>query len=344
LSAPEKASEEIAVELKSVTHRFGAVQALENVSFSVKAGEFFGMLGPSGSGKTTCLRILAGFEQPSVGEVLINGKPVAGLPPHERDVHTVFQDYALFPHMTVAQNIGFPLMIAKVPAAERAYRVATMLERIKLQGFGDRRPGELSGGQRQRVALARSLIDGPSVLLLDEPLGALDLKLREEMQRELKDLQRGFGITFIFVTHDQSEALAMSDRLVVFDKGRVEQIGTPGEVYEHPRTAFVANFVGSANLIAGAVAASLPGAPPRFAIRQERIAVAAPESTPAPGLLRLTGTLIDTQYLGADCRYTLKLAGGTLLHAMMRGHRSGLKTGEAAAADFAPADMIPLSS
>lgn len=334
-----------AVELRNVTRRFGAVTALDGISFAVGQGEFFGMLGPSGSGKTTCLRMIAGFDVPGTGEVLIAGKSVGNLPPYERDAHTVFQDYALFPHMTVADNVAFPLMIAKVAKAERATRAEAMLERVKLGGFGGRKPSELSGGQRQRVALARALIDQPSVLLLDEPLGALDLKLREDMQRELKELQRSLGITFIFVTHDQGEALGMSDRVAVFNNGRIEQIGTPDDIYDRPASEFVATFVGSANVLDGAPIGK-PGR--RFALRPERVRLYAPERAPLTDL-KLRGTLRDAQHLGADTRFSVALDGGATLHATLRhGDTEEIaaraRVGQAIIAVFARADLKPLTS
>ena len=335
---------EIAVELKDVTHRYGDVTALNNVNLTVNKGEFFAMLGPSGSGKTTCLRIIAGFEQPTSGHVHLAGEEVTLLPANRRAVHTVFQDYALFPHMTVAQNIAFPLMLAGVGKEERLRRAEEMLERVKLAGFGARRPAALSGGQRQRVALARALIDHPPVLLLDEPLGALDLKLREEMQRELKSLQRSLDTTFIFVTHDQGEALGMSDRIAVFNRGRIEQIGAPEDIYERPRTAFVSTFVGSANLVEGPRAAALDGAPPRFAIRPERVRLADLASRPPDGTFRVAGKLIDSQYLGAAVRVTLALEDGSEFHITMRHGevaedrlRSGL--GQDFAAEFSRNDI-----
>jgi len=220
-----------AVTFEKVKKRFDSVVAVDNVDLEIADGEFFAMLGPSGSGKTTCLRMIAGFELPSSGRILLHGQDVWGLPPYDRDVNTVFQDYALFPHMTVADNVGYSLMVRKSPEADRRRRVEEALALVRLEGFGGRKPSQLSGGQRQRVALARALINRPSVLLLDEPLGALDLKLRQAMQTELKALQREVGITFIFVTHDQEEALTMSDRLAVFNHGRVEQAGTPADVY-----------------------------------------------------------------------------------------------------------------
>src|ERR1700753_4318282 len=253
-----------AVSFQSVSRHYGAVKAVDDVSFDILDGEFFAMLGPSGSGKTTCLRRIAGFEQPTGGAVAIHGQDVNGVPPYDRDVHTVFQDYALFPHMTVLENVAYGLMIRKVSKRERQQRAAEMLGMVALPGFGGRKPSQLSGGQRQRVALARALVNHPSVLLLDEPLGALDLKLREQMQMELKAIQRRVGITFIYVTHDQGEALSMSDRVAVFNNGRIEQMASPAELYEHPRTAFVAGFVGISNLVAGALAHRLAGADPSF--------------------------------------------------------------------------------
>ena len=229
-----------AVRLVGVTKTFGDVVAVDDIDLDIVDGEFFALLGPSGSGKTTMLRMIAGFELPTAGAILLQGVDVTHRPPFDRDVNTVFQDYALFPHMTVEQNVGYGLMVKKVKKAERRRFVTDALERVRLGGYGKRKPSQLSGGQRQRVALARALVNRPKVLLLDEPLGALDLKLREEMQVELKTIQRDVGITFIFVTHDQEEALTMSDRIAVFNHGRIEQVGTPAEVYEHPSTRFVA--------------------------------------------------------------------------------------------------------
>ena len=275
-----------AVSFRQVSRHFGEVRAVDDVSFDIADGEFFSMLGPSGSGKTTCLRLIAGFEQPTAGEVVIHGRNMAGVPPYERDVNTVFQDYALFPHMTVAENVAYGLMIRRVPKAERQAAAEEMLAMVALGGLGGRRPSQLSGGQRQRVALARALVNKPRVLLLDEPLGALDLKLREQMQVELKAIQRQVGITFIYVTHDQGEALSMSDRIAVFNKGRIEQIGSPAEIYEHPASAFVAGFVGVSNLVSGAGRAAIPGVPPAFSIRPEKIHIAAPGSAGARRCLR----------------------------------------------------------
>src|SRR5437763_3163837 len=246
-AAESAGSGEAAVRLEGVTKRFGDVTAVDGVDLDVREGEFFSMLGPSGSGKTTCLRMIAGFENPSEGRIFLGGRDVSGLPPYERDVNTVFQDYALFPHMTVAENVAYGLVVAKVPRNERTTRTADALEMVRLPDYGKRKPAALSGGQRQRVALARSLVMRPKVLLLDEPLGALDLKLRHQMQIELKHIQQTVGITFIYVTQDQQEAPTVSDRLAVFNKGQIEQLGTPADVYERPATGFVAGFVGTSN-------------------------------------------------------------------------------------------------
>lgn len=311
-----------AVSFQSVSRHYGAVRAVDDVSFDILDGEFFAMLGPSGSGKTTCLRLIAGFEQPTSGTVAIHGKSVAGVPPYDRDVNTVFQDYALFPHMTVLDNVAYGLMIKKVPSAERRKRAGEMLDMVALGGFGGRKPSQLSGGQRQRVALARALVNRPSVLLLDEPLGALDLKLREQMQVELKAIQRQVGITFIYVTHDQGEALSMSDRIAVFNQGRIEQLAAPQELYERPRTAFVAGFVGISNLLSPDVAARLTGQSGPCSIRPERIHIqAAGSDIPADQVgsaMSAQGSLISVLYLGAGSRYDVALAGGGHLTVMLQ--------------------------
>jgi putative spermidine/putrescine transport system ATP-binding protein len=300
-----------AVSFRGVSRHFGAVRAADDLSFEIADGEFFAMLGPSGSGKTTCLRLIAGFEQPTSGGILVHGRPMAGVPPYERDVNTVFQDYALFPHMTVAENVAYGLMIRRVPRPERERRAAEMLAMVALEGLGERRPAQLSGGQRQRVALARALVNRPSVLLLDEPLGALDLKLREQMQVELKAIQRQVGITFVYVTHDQGEALSMSDRVAVFNRGRIEQIGSPAEIYEHPATAFVAGFVGVSNLLSGPAATAVTGRPDPVAIRPEKIHMAAAGSAPPAATAGGTrGTIAAVLYFGASTRYLVALEGG----------------------------------
>jgi putative spermidine/putrescine transport system ATP-binding protein len=297
-----------AVTLSNVTKSFGDVLAVDEVSLDIADGEFFSMLGPSGSGKTTCLRMIAGFETPTSGAVLLHGADVSGLPPYDRDVNTVFQDYALFPHMTVSENVAYSLMVKKVAAADREARVQDALAMVHLEGFSERKPSQLSGGQRQRVALARALINRPSVLLLDEPLGALDLKLRQAMQIELKTLQRDVGITFIYVTHDQEEALTMSDRLAVFNHGEVEQVGTPSEIYESPRNAFVAGFVGTSNVISGDLAARLTGSPAPFTVRPEKISRSG--LADGPDVVSTDGVIAEAVYLGMYTRYRVRLDNG----------------------------------
>jgi spermidine/putrescine transport system ATP-binding protein len=317
-----------AVEVVGVSKRFGdgpdAVIALDEVSLALRPNELFTLLGPSGCGKTTLLRLVAGFEQPSAGEILIAGRPVAGLPPNRRPVNTVFQSYALFPHMTVAQNIAFGLEMRRRPAGEIRETVAAMLALVRLEGLEQRRPAQLSGGQQQRVALARALANRPEVLLLDEPLSALDLKLRKEMQVELKRIQHETGLAFIFVTHDQGEALAMSDRIAVMSKGRVLQIGTPAAIYEHPTDRFVADFIGEINFLQATVLEVEPGAarvrlasgavrraqlPPAMrpagevtlAVRPERLALA-----PADDAAAFLGAIAAVTYLGAETLYEVQ--------------------------------------
>ena len=308
----------IAVTFRAVSRHYGAVRAVDDVSFDILDGEFFAMLGPSGSGKTTCLRLIAGFEQPTSGTVAIHGRDVAGVPPYDRDVNTVFQDYALFPHMTVAENVAYGLMIKKVPAADRARRAEEMLAMVKLAGFGARKPSQLSGGQRQRVALARALVNRPSVLLLDEPLGALDLKLREQMQVELKSIQRQVGITFIYVTHDQGEALSMSDRVAVFNQGKVEQVASPGELYERPKTEFVAGFVGVSNLLQDEAAMAVTGAARACSVRPEKIHLAPAGSTTPATAMKIEGEVESLLYLGANTRFDIRLPGGGHLAVMQQ--------------------------
>ena len=294
-----------AVSFTQVSRHFGDVRAVDDVSFEVRDGEFFAMLGPSGSGKTTCLRLIAGFEEPDAGEIALHGQSMLGVPPYDRHVNTVFQDYALFPHMSVLDNVAYGLMVRGVAKAARHRRAQEMLELVALGGLGVRRPAALSGGQRQRVALARALITEPEVLLLDEPLGALDLKLRQQMQTELKALQRQVGITFVYVTHDQEEALGMSDRLAVFNLGRVEQIGTPEEIYERPATAFVAGFVGASNIVDAEAAERLIGQRRAFSLRPERIRIGAA----ADGGHAVAGTVASVQYHGASTRIEVALDG-----------------------------------
>lgn len=302
-----------AVAFEKVTKRFDTTTAVEGVDLDIADGEFFAMLGPSGSGKTTCLRMIAGFEVPTSGRILLHGTDVANQPPYDRDVNTVFQDYALFPHMNVAQNVEYSLMVKKVAQPERRRRVEEALALVRLEKFGGRKPAQLSGGQRQRVALARALINRPSVLLLDEPLGALDLKLRQAMQSELKALQREVGITFIFVTHDQEEALTMSDRLAVFNLGKVEQVGTPSEVYESPLNPFVAGFVGTSNIIAGDLALMITGRVDAFTVRPEKISVLPAGAPPAAGTHTIGGLVTEAVYLGAFTRLRVAVTGGELL-------------------------------
>jgi putative spermidine/putrescine transport system ATP-binding protein len=307
-----------AVALEGVVKRFGDVAAVDGVSLEVRPGEFFSLLGPSGSGKTTCLRMIAGFEQPTEGRILLDGRDVSDLPPFDRDVNTVFQDYALFPHMTVAQNVGYGLLVRKVAKNERNRRIAEALEMVRLEHLGNRKPGQLSGGQRQRVALARSLVMRPKVLLLDEPLGALDLKLRQAMQIELKEIQQGVSLTFIYVTHDQEEALTMSDRLAVFNQGKVEQVGSPAEVYELPGTAFVAGFIGVSNVLEGEVATRITGDDHAFTVRPEKIAIVPLGTAVDDAHCTATGRVREVVYLGAITRYIVELDGGGELVVMQQ--------------------------
>ncbi|MFC4532882.1 ABC transporter ATP-binding protein [Sphaerisporangium dianthi] len=305
----------VAVRLRGLRKSFGAVEAVAGVDLEITDGEFFAMLGPSGSGKTTVLRMIAGFESPTAGTVELGGRDVTRLAPFERDVNTVFQDYALFPHMSVLQNVEYGLRVKKVPKAERRERAVEALTAVRLPGFEARRPSQLSGGQRQRVALARALVNRPRVLLLDEPLGALDLKLREEMQVELKQIQRQVGVTFLFVTHDQEEALTMSDRVAVFDRGAIEQVGTPAEVYERPATPFVAEFVGTSNLIAGEAAKAVLGKEGTYSVRPEKLRLVLDVDAPVGGEEHsATGTIAEVVYAGASTRFVVDLdAGGRLI-------------------------------
>jgi putative spermidine/putrescine transport system ATP-binding protein len=305
-SAQVEASASVAIRLAGLRKTYGDVVALDGVDLTINTGEFFTMLGPSGSGKTTMLRVIAGFERPDSGHVELHGDDVTRRPPYDRDVNTVFQDYALFPHMSVRENIEYGLRIQKIDRTTRRKRAADTLEMVGLAGLGDRKPLQLSGGQRQRVALARAIVNEPGVLLLDEPLGALDLKLRQGMQIELKRIQREVGITFVYVTHDQEEALTMSDRVAVFNRGRIEQVGSPVDVYDRPTTEFVAGFVGVSNVI------SRGGR--TVAIRPERIELLDAGSAATAGAVAEPGTITDAVFLGVLTRYTVSLdAGGTLI-------------------------------
>ena len=289
------------IRLRSLRKTYGDVAAVDGIDLDVGRGEFFTLLGPSGSGKTTTLRMIAGFERPDGGEVQLGGRDVSRLPPFERDVNTVFQDYALFPHMTVQQNVEYGLRVKRVPKPKRRERATEALRIVRLEGYGDRKPSQLSGGQRQRVALARAIVNTPRALLLDEPLGALDLKLRQELQIELKAIQQQLGMTFVYVTHDQEEALTMSDRIAVFNQGRIEQLGPPAELYEHPATEFVAGFIGTSNVI------ERDGR--RFTVRPEKIRLLSEDAADGePGVVRAA------VYLGALTRFVVELdKGGNLV-------------------------------
>ena len=296
---------EVDVRVAGLRKRYGDVTAVDGVDLEIRRGEFFTMLGPSGSGKTTTLRVIAGFERPDEGRIELAGRDVSSLPPYARDVNTVFQDYALFPHMTVQENVEYGLRVKKVARAERRQRAGEALVLVRLEGYGSRKPSQLSGGQRQRVALARAIVNRPQALLLDEPLGALDLKLRQELQVELKRIQQELGITFIYVTHDQEEALTMSDRLAVFNEGRIEQLGAPADVYEHPASEFIAGFVGVSNV--------LERNGRRFTVRPEKIRLLAAGDAPRAGATVEDGTIENVVYVGSITRFHVRLdAGGEL--------------------------------
>lgn len=335
-----------AIEFREVSRTYGEVRAVDRVSLEIGEGEFFAMLGPSGSGKTTCLRLIAGFEAPDNGQILLDGQDVTEKPPYERDVNTVFQDYALFPHMNVLENVAYGPRVRKAPRDEQQRRAMEMLELVKLGQMAVRRPSQLSGGQRQRVSLARALINQPRVLLLDEPLGALDLKLREEMQIELKNLQRRLGITFVFVTHDQGEALSMADRVAVFNQGRIEQLDTPRGLYARPATAFVARFVGSANVVEGELAQRLSGKAQAFAVRPENIRVQTPAQAVPPESVNCAGTVLDIQYHGAVSRWQVKLDTGEVFAASLAEHNGdGLHPiGSKVMLVWSHGDAVPLAA
>ncbi|MFN8223591.1 MAG: ABC transporter ATP-binding protein [Gaiellales bacterium] len=293
------------IRIRGLVKRYGDVVAVGGVDLEINRGEFFTMLGPSGSGKTTTLRMIAGFEKPDAGAISLGGRDVSGLPPFDRDVNTVFQDYALFPHMTVQENVEYGLRVKKVAKATRRERATEALRTVRLEGYGDRKPSALSGGQRQRVALARAIVNRPQALLLDEPLGALDLKLRHELQIELKQLQQQLGMTFVYVTHDQEEALTMSDRIAVFNRGRIEQIGSPSEMYEHPATRFVAGFIGTSNLL------ERDGR--TFTVRPEKIRVLGEDvGEGEPGVVQAA------VYLGASTKLVVALDRGGELTAVQQ--------------------------
>jgi putative spermidine/putrescine transport system ATP-binding protein len=301
------------VRLDGVTKRFGDTIAVDALDLQVSRGEFFSLLGPSGSGKTTCLRMIAGFEEPTSGRVFLRDRDVTRLPPYERDVNTVFQDYALFPHMTVSENVEYGLRVKGIGKQVRRQKAEEALALVRLDPFGSRKPAALSGGQRQRVALARALVNEPRVLLLDEPLGALDLKLRQQMQIELKSIQEKVGLTFIYVTHDQEEALTMSDRIAVMNQGRIEQVGPPAEVYERPASAFVAGFVGVSNLLEPEVALQITGVAAPVTIRPEKIRLGEPGDPVAANECSATGRIADVVYVGAATRFIVELEAGARL-------------------------------
>jgi putative spermidine/putrescine transport system ATP-binding protein len=310
-----------AVTFKNVSRIFGKVRAVDNVSLQIASGEFFAMLGPSGCGKTTSLRLIAGFEQPDTGDVELFGDSATGIPPYKRNVNTVFQDYALFPHMTIRDNVAYGLMVKGIGRNDRYRKAEEALRLVALPDYGDRRPGQLSGGQRQRVALARALVNEPKVLLLDEPLGALDLKLREQMQVELKTLQRKLGITFVFVTHDQGEALSMADRVAVFNQGKIVQIATPAELYERPATRFVADFVGSSNVLSP----EFTGLKHWASLRPEKIAVLRDNQRAASGTLSYEARISGVHYQGAVTRLNTVTPDGTQVNVSAPGgHQWGV--------------------
>ncbi|MGX5664512.1 ABC transporter ATP-binding protein [Rhizobium daejeonense] len=319
-----------AVEFSQVSRHFGTVKAVDAVDLVIAPGEFFAMLGPSGSGKTTCLRLIAGFEQPTSGHIEIFGETAEGVPPYRRNVNTVFQDYALFPHLNILDNVAYGLMVKGVEKSERLQMAEQALDLVKLPGYGARKPGQLSGGQRQRVALARALVNKPKVLLLDEPLGALDLKLRERMQEELKTLQRSLGITFIFVTHDQGEALSMADRVAVFNEGKIVQAGTPEEIYNRPKTRFVADFVGSSNVLSPAETKKLGGDEKWSSLRPEAIRLVSDNGLPA--------TVRSHSFLGAATRVAVTV-NGISLNIMVPAGQPVPAVGDSTAIGWKPADL-----
>jgi putative spermidine/putrescine transport system ATP-binding protein len=330
-----------AVRFVNVSRRFGSVRAVDGVTLDIVEGEFFAMLGPSGSGKTTCLRLIAGFEQPDEGHIEIFGETAEGVPPYKRNVNTVFQDYALFPHMTVGENVAYGLMIKGVGRADREAKARAALSLVKLAGYEDRHPAQLSGGQRQRVALSRALVNGPKVLLLDEPLGALDLKLREQMQEELKALQKEIGITFIFVTHDQGEALSMADRVAIFSEGRIVQVGSPTDIYERPRCRFVADFVGSSNVLSPTFCSGHGAAASWTSLRPEKVRVFAPDENVPAGHAHADGTIKMISYQGSVTRFSVD-TGGRRITAEMPADGADFKEGESVRLIWPKSTMVTM--
>ncbi|MEU4218166.1 ABC transporter ATP-binding protein [Actinoplanes sp. NPDC026623] len=335
-----------AIKLTGLRKTFGPTVAVDGVDLEIADGEFFAMLGPSGSGKTTVLRMIAGFEQPTAGTIELAGADVTAAAPFQRDVTTVFQDYALFPHLSVRQNVEYGLAVRGIGRTARRERAEQALDSVRMAGLGERKPGQLSGGQRQRVALARALVVRPRVLLLDEPLGALDLKLRQQMQVELKQLQRDAGITFVFVTHDQEEALTMSDRIAVFNHGRIAQVGTAAEIYEQPRTEFVAGFVGASTVLTGQAAVDVIGLEGTFVVRPERVRLS--PATAEPGR-QAAGTIAEVVYLGATTRYLVDLESGPRITASepntgADAAAAGQRRGEQVLVSIRPGDVVALQA
>ena len=332
-----------AIRLTGLTREFGSVVAVDRLDLEIARGEFFCMLGPSVSGKTTVMRLIAGFEQPTSGTVELFGEDVTAKAPFDRNVNTVFQDYALFPHMNVLDNVTYGLRVRGASKKDRRARGMKALESVRLEHLADRMPSQLSGGQRQRVALARATVVEPSVLLLDEPLGALDLKLREQMQVELKQIQRDLGITFVFVTHDQEEALTLSDRVAVFNQGRIEQIGSPEELYERPASRFVADFVGTSNLFDDALSRRILGRPGEHSIRPEKLAIATGPAT-AAGTRSAAGTVVETIYLGGSTRVVIDLDGGYRIAALEQNIRGrGESRGDQVFVHWRDDDVVSLA-
>jgi putative spermidine/putrescine transport system ATP-binding protein len=326
----------VAVRFQNASRHFGAVRAVDDLTLDIMEGEFFALLGPSGSGKTTCLRLIAGFDQPTAGHIEIFGETAEGVPPYKRNVNTVFQDYALFPHMTVLDNVAYGLMVKGVDKASRHRKAQDALKLVALPDYGERRPGQLSGGQRQRVALARALVNEPKVLLLDEPLGALDLKLREQMQVELKSLQRSLGITFVFVTHDQGEALSMSDRVAIFNQGRIVQVGSPEDVYERPNSRFVADFVGSSNLLSPEFVGRLGLKKSWASLRPEKIRILAGKQKPKRSELGTRAVIDSIHYQGSVTRLLLRSGDQ---HIVVAAPGNGANKGDTLQLSWSRADM-----